>query len=351
MQKVLILMDMPLFPYRIYAYNGLANRGYELTVVSVSNEDAHYDIPLEFKHIRLGKKMYGGFVKLENFESVNPDAYDIIVVDPNLRMLDFYRFYRSKYWKKLIGWGHHKGRTTGNILAEWVRWRFFTKFRALVFYDYETRKEYVEHGFVADRLFVANNTQYVDLSMVDLTAKRNSFIYVGRIQDRKAIDKALEAFAIVKEQANNKNLVFKIVGGGDATGLKELCKKLNIEDSVLFTGPVHDEHTLADIFNRAYGYVSPGHVGLGVLHGIAFGVPIITCTGRKHSLEVVNCKPENSFLVEFDKQSIADAMLKLCTDVALFDNMSKSAHEYYTKYCTIDKMVDGVDNAIKYLSK
>ena len=46
MQKVLILMDMPLFPYRIYAYNGLADRGYDLTVVSVSNEDAKYDIPL-----------------------------------------------------------------------------------------------------------------------------------------------------------------------------------------------------------------------------------------------------------------------------------------------------------------
>lgn len=351
MQKVLILMDMPLFPYRIYAYNGLANRGYDLTVVSVSNEDAHYDIPLEFKHIRLEKKMYGGFVKLLNFETITPDSYDIIIVDPNLRMLDFYRFYCSKYWDKLIGWGHHKGRTTGNKLAEWVRWKFFTKFRALVFYDYETRKEYIEHEFKPERMFVANNTQYVDLSMVDLNTKRNSFIYVGRIQDRKAVDLALHAFAIVKKQTKKAELKFKVVGGGDAENLKRLCRELNIEEYVEFTGPVHDERTLADIFNSAYGYVSPGHVGLGVLHGLAFGVPIITCMGRKHSLEVVNCKPENSFLVEFDKQSIADAMLKLCTDVALFDNMSKSAHEYYTKYCTIDKMVDGVDNAIKYLSK
>lgn len=349
--KVLVLMDMPLFPYRIYAYNGLAERGYDLTVVSVSNEDAHYDIPLEFKHIRLCKKMYGGFVKLLNFNSVSPDAYDIIVVDPNLRMLDFYRFYRSKYWNKLVGWGHHKGRTTGNKIAEWVRWKFFTNFRALVFYDYETRKEYIAHGFNPDRMFVANNTQYVDLSKVDLNAERNSFIYVGRIQDRKAVDLALEAFAIVKAQTKVKNLVFKVVGGGDAEGLKKLCEKLGITESVEFTGPVHDEAKLADIFNHAYGYVSPGHVGLGVLHGLAFGVPIITCGERKHSLEVVNCKPENSFIVGFDKQSIADAMLKLCTDAELFGKMSVSAHEYYRQYCTIDKMVDGVDDAIKYLTK
>ena len=37
--NILILMDMPLFPYRIYAYNELSNRGYDLTVISVSDED------------------------------------------------------------------------------------------------------------------------------------------------------------------------------------------------------------------------------------------------------------------------------------------------------------------------
>lgn len=349
--KVLILMDMPLFPYRIYAYNGLADRGYDLTVVSVSNEDAKFDIPLKFKHIRLGKKMYGGFVKLININSINPDLYDTIIVDPNLRMLDYYRFYNSKYWQKLIGWGHHKGRSTGNKLAEWVRWKFFTKFKALVFYDYETRDEYVAHGFNPDRMFVANNTQYVDLSLVDLESKRNSFIYVGRIQERKAVDLALEAFAIAKKKTGIRNLVFKVVGGGDSTNLKQLCSDLDIIDSVEFTGPIHDEKKLAEIFNNAYGYVSPGHVGLGVLHGLAFGLPIITCTGRKHSLEVVNCKPDNSFLVKFDKDAVADVMIELCADGTKFKNMSKAANNYYTEFCTIDKMIDGVDDAIKYINK
>ena len=50
--RVLIIMDMPLFPYRIYAYNQLAERGYDLTVVSASNIEAVYEIPLKFKHIR-----------------------------------------------------------------------------------------------------------------------------------------------------------------------------------------------------------------------------------------------------------------------------------------------------------
>ena len=88
--NILILMDMPLFPYRIYAYNELSNRGYDLTVISVSDEDTRYDLPLKFEHIRLEKKAIGGFVKLEHFSQIEPNKYDVIVVDPNLRMLDYY---------------------------------------------------------------------------------------------------------------------------------------------------------------------------------------------------------------------------------------------------------------------
>ena len=80
--NILILMDMPLFPYRIYAYNELSNRGYDLTVISVSDEDTRYDLPLKFEHIRLEKKAIGGFVKLEHFSQIEPNKYDVIVVDP-----------------------------------------------------------------------------------------------------------------------------------------------------------------------------------------------------------------------------------------------------------------------------
>ena len=75
---------MPLFPYRIYAYNELSNRGYDLTVISVSDEDTRYDLPLKFEHIRLEKKAIGGFVKLEHFSQIEPNKYDVIVVDPKL---------------------------------------------------------------------------------------------------------------------------------------------------------------------------------------------------------------------------------------------------------------------------
>lgn len=350
-KKVAILMDMPLFPYRIYAYNELAERGYDLTVLSVSNKTETYDIPLKFNHIVSGYKMIGPFEKLLNFRRSDYENFDIIIVDPNLRMLDYYGFYNKKYWLKLIGWGHLTGRTSGNKLAEKIRYVFFKKFRALVFYEAGTRDEYIAHGFESERLFVANNTQYVDPSTVHPNEERTYFLYVGRIQERKGLDIALRAFAKLKKQTGAAELEFVVVGGGDASSLKRIAEEEGIMDSVKFIGPVHDQPKLGEWFSHALAYVSPGHVGLGVLHSFACGVPVITCTGRVHSVEIYNCNDENSLVVPYSSDGVYEAINSLYTDRELQKKLSKAAYKHYWEKCTIDKMVDGIDEAIKFISK
>ena len=349
--RVLILMDMPLFPYRIYCYNKLAERGYDLTVVSVSKKNESFEIPLSFKHRVLTPKWTGPFEKLEDFHIHDFDQYDTIIVDPNLRMLDYYRFYNKKYWKKLIGWGHLTGRTSGNKLAEWVRYHFFDKFPALVFYDAGTRDEYIAHGFSAEKLFVANNTQYVDPETVHPDEERYYFLYVGRIQERKGLDIAVRAFAKLKSASDDSKLEFVIVGGGDAEELKTIATEEGVADAVKFVGPVHDQKQLGEWFSHALAYVSPGHVGLGVLHSFACGVPVITCSGRLHSVEIYNCNKENSLVIPYTVEDVYGAMKKLYTDSAYQQQLSKAAYKHYWENCTIDIMVDVVDNAIKYISQ
>ena len=350
-KKVAILMDMPLYPYRIYAYNELAERGYDLTILSVSNRIETYDIPLKFEHIVSGYKKIGPFEKLLNLRRSDYENYDIIIVDPNLRMLDYYRFYNKHWWYKLIGWGHLTGRTSGNKVAEKIRYNFFKKFHALVFYEAGTREEYITHGFDAKKLFVANNTQYVDPQTVYPNEERSYFLYVGRIQDRKGLDIAIRAFAKLKKQTDDLKLEFVVVGGGDADSLKQIAQEEGIIDIVKFVGPVHDQAKLGEWFSHALGYVSPGHVGLGVLHSFACGVPVITSLGRLHSVEFYNCNAENSLVVPYTVDDVFNAMNRLYIDKELQQKLSKAAYKHYWEKCTIDIMVDGVDNAIKYISK
>ena len=347
--KVAILMDMPLFPYRIYAYNELAERGYDLTVLSVSNTEESYDIPLKFKHIRKEFKRIGPFVWLKSFSLKKLDKYDNIIVTPNMRVLNFCPLLGNLYKKKTLAWGHLTGRTANNKLAEKIRYSTFKKFPALIFYEKGTKDEYIAHGFDSKKLFVANNTQYVASATVHPHEERTYFLYVGRIQDRKGLDIALRAFARMKKQNDDNKLEFVFVGGGDKNSLLSIAKEEGIKESVRFVGPVHDQAKLGDWFSHAIAYVSPGHVGLGVLHSFACGVPVITCTGRLHSVEISNCKPENSLVVHYTVEDVEKAMSKLYTDKELQKQMAKAALKYYNDYCTIDKMVDGIDNALKYV--
>ena len=347
----LILMDMPLFPYRIYAYNDLVDRGYDLTVVSASNTDTSYEIPLKFKHVRKGIKSIGGFVWLTGFNKTMCDGYDYVIVTPNLRVLNFIPLYGKKYREKMLAWGHLKGCTSANPVAAWLRRPLLRKMNALIFYEAGTRDEFIAMGFSEEKLFVANNTQYVEPSSVIRGLTKEYFLYVGRIQERKGVDLALRAFAKFKQETKNDYLKFVIVGGGDKESLIKVAQEEGIANDVVFTGAIHNQNKLGDVFSKAYAYVSPGHVGLGVLHSLACGVPVITCSGRLHSVEISNCKPDNSLVVPYTIEDVAKAMHKLYNDKELQQRLSDAAYKYYQENCTIDKMVDGIDNALKYVEQ
>ena len=142
-----------------------------------------------------------------------------------------------------------------------------------------------------------------------------------------------------------------IVGGGDKETLLNVAKEEGIADAVVFTGAIHDQKKLGEVFSKAYAYVSPGHVGLGVLHSLASGVPVITCSGRLHSVEISNCKPDNSLVVPYTIEDVAESMKKLYDDKELQKRLSETAYKYYHENCTIDKMVDGIDDALKYVEQ
>ena len=344
-----MLQDMPLFPYRIYCYNELALRGYDLTVVSVSNKETQYDIELKFKHVCLPFKKIGGFIWIKHFSQIHVKDYDHVVITPNLRVLNFYPYLLVKNKVQTSAWGHMKGCTSGNPIAARLRIPIFKRMRSLIFYDAGTRDSFAEKGFCMDKMFVANNTQYVDPDTVNLNEERTYFLYVGRIQQRKGIDIALKAFAELKHSVNDDKLRFIIVGAGDNKELMQIIVAEGISNSVSFKGAIHDQKQLGEIFAQAIAYVSPGHVGLGVLHSLACGVPVITCSGRLHSVEISNCKKDNSLVVPYTIADVAQAMYTLYTDKTLLNKMSQAAVEYYNSYCTIDKMVDGIDDALKYV--
>ena len=79
------------------------------------------------------------------------------------------------------------------------------------------------------------------------------------------------------------------------SSLRELVRELDLESQVEFFLNF-DDFVLKSHFSNAIAYVSPGHVGLGVVHAFAYGVPVITISSFKHAPEFSYCSVSNSYL-------------------------------------------------------
>jgi len=90
-----------------------------------------------------------------------------------------------------------------------------------------------------------------------------SFSYLGRLKAYKNIDVAIRAFhSVVKVYPNAK---FTIAGMGEAEeDLKALCKKLQLQDSVIFAGKVTEKEKYT-ILSKSWASIQPSsHEGWGM---------------------------------------------------------------------------------------
>ena len=114
MKSILILQDMPLYEYRAYIYNELVSRGFEVCVISLEKYGINIPnntVACNFNHIVLKYNIIGPFIHIKEFKYSILDNYDVIIVDPNVRILAYNKILRNKNLRnKIVAWGHMKGK-------------------------------------------------------------------------------------------------------------------------------------------------------------------------------------------------------------------------------------------------
>jgi glycosyltransferase involved in cell wall biosynthesis len=104
-------------------------------------------------------------------------------------------------------------------------------------------------------------------------------LFVGRLHPKKGIDILIEAFARARKPFDCRLLIV----GPDSTPeytakLKGKVRALQMEQQVIFLGPVFDENKWA-LYRHAWAFCAPSHsetVGLVNLEAAAAGVPVLT---------------------------------------------------------------------------
>lgn len=188
------------------------------------------------------------------------------------------------------------------------------------FYNIKNEKIEMIHNPVDVKKFTPENYK-----------KENStitFINVGRLNKVKNQRLILNAFCEVKKTVNDIQLI--IVGDGELKDELLLeTERLNLRDSVTFTGNIHnveDRLRQADVFILSSEYEG---LPLSILEAMAAGLPIIaTNVGG-----VPDIVEDNGILIEKNnKEQLTAAMLKLIQDNKLRQSMADNSRNAAQQY-------------------
>jgi len=143
----------------------------------------------------------------------------------------------------------------------------------------------------------------------------------------------IKAFNLFKKDPEHIDIKLYIVGDGHRIDDYKLrVNELGLNTEIIFTGAIDDDIQLKQLFQKSYAYVSPGDVGLGVLHSFAYGIPVITRNEKnaKHGPEFHNLVHEENCLIYDGKiTGLVDCMKRVTTEKNLSFELGKNAFDFY----------------------
>ncbi|MBX2997182.1 MAG: glycosyltransferase family 4 protein [Caldilineaceae bacterium] len=247
----------------------------------------------------------------------------------------------------IIWWGHGFGKSR---LAKHIKKQLIRIADAVLVYSDAGKSAMVNSGINPGKIFVAYNTMWVSNACDCSSFPKRHFLFVGNLQKRKRLDVLIDSFA----QHNRKTsdgFDLVIIGDGQIkTELERLALNSKVGHKVKFVSSTTDEQKLQEWFKSAVAYVSPGDVGLGVLHAFAYGVPVITQHSSSHGPEF-NCitNGNNGFVVPPDTESLVNIMGEVALNNQLAQTMGENAFTSYNQFYSPARMLDAFREVVEYV--
>lgn len=341
MKKILILQNR-IPDYRKPVYNALAEF-YEVTVLhsgrsALTNTDRFRELIVP--QWRLGPF----FIQSKVLSAVKEGTYDVVIAMFALQWINNLLCSFLERDCALIYWGN---RFTDRRIANWLRVFFMKKADGILLYGTEDLDRIVSAGIPRSSIFVAPNTVHIDNCEDTSAFQKDSFLFVGRAQKRKKIDLLIHAFQNVADRLPS-NVILNIVGAGPENArLKELVFSLKLSGRVVFHGELLSDDALKPLFQRAFAYVSPGAVGLGVLHSFAYGVPVVTARDDYHGPEFLNLRHGHNACLFDEISELEGLLVKLVNEPQFARFLGRNAFAHYQTERSLERMIGGFRLAIE----
>lgn len=340
-KKRLLIIQPSIPSYREPIFNALGEI-YDLTIVHSGR--ANSVAKATYKQIYISKFRFGPFsYQPKLIKIINNKKYDSIIAVFDVRLLSVVFSLLNKKCKFIL-WGHRYGK---KLLINIFRDYLMRKADAILLYGDEEVARICQKKILRDKIFIAPNTLYVENHEDCTRYPKNSFLFVGRAQPRKKIGEFIRAFASIRSQLPDGTHV-NIVGSGiENDKIRQLANVLGVSQYVIFHGEIIDDNRLKSIFMNAYAYISPGDVGLGVLHSFAYGVPVVTRKKMKHGPEFYNLEHNVNSIIYDNSSELPSILRKLVFDETFALILGRNAYKKYADERNINVMINGFVECIE----
>jgi len=352
-KKICFVLDHKLHHYRIPFFKKLSQKGYIIDIYHIGTEISFNEERVKEKLISFSKPLN----KLLHFDLPSLQGYSVVIFMQNLRLLNLWSATLSfKRKSKIIHWGigvsSSRGLPKNKNLISFLRDFLSNYADALVFYS-EFPVQFFNKKNKA-KSFIAHNTIVNRLSKDFSSSKKDSFLFIGSLNERKGLDVLLLAFKEYLSLNPSQIKYLNIVGDGKKTlvdKFKQFVQENNLSQNVRFVGALYDENEKRKYFESAVACISPKQAGLSVLESFSFGVPFICFDNAISGGEHLNIKNGfNGYLVKSKKELIS-RMLFMVNNEKEYRVMGRNSYEFFSRERSMDEMVSQFDAAIKYATE
>lgn len=245
-----------------------------------------------------------------------------------------------------------------NKIKLFIRLLFYRLANKLIVYERRSKKLLITHNFLSEKIYVIFNSLDYNLQseLYYNLVKTNNFqinffkdntkpmiIFIGRLTPQKKLDQLISS--VIK--LNSKYNLLIVGDGSERYKLENMSS--SFKDFIFFYGPTHNEVEISELIYNSSLCVSPGNVGLTVVHSLSYGTPVLT-----HS-NLNNQMPESEILEDcfnggfFEENNIDDLTFKIDYYIKKFSKsktIKKKCRLYIDKYYNPKKQSSIMSNII-----
>lgn len=173
-------------------------------------------------------------------------------------------------------------------------------------------------------------------------------IHVGRLIEWKRVDLLIRAFARVKAQFDDAELI--IIGNGPKEDeLKALSSELHLEAGIRFLGGIHDPKLLGNYLMSSTVYVLAGMGGLSINDAMCFGLPVICSVGDGTEKKLVRDGFNGKYFLEGNEDDLVEKIVYLFNNPELRKQMGVNSSEIIRNDVNIHTVINGYVKALNYV--